>query len=98
MLFTARQRQRLEFLERLCAELAQKVEQHSNATVLSHIDDLRGAIDVLRASNRKEFSSVWGRLGGRPPREETAAPIAAQRVDDGSFEALLDLQSAPPAR
>lgn len=63
-------------------------------TLRAEVDDLRGALDVLRASNRKEFGSLWGRLGGKP---DTAGALPTQREVDGSFAALLDLQSRPPS-
>lgn len=92
MFSTRRLEERIFALEKLCAEL---MNARSNATLQATIDDLRGAIDVLRASNRKEFSSLWGRLGGRPVRTIDAEGIEMPQ-GNSQFEALLELQSKPP--
>lgn len=74
--------------------LEEQVGKSTPAALGAHIDDLRGAIDAMRAGHRKEFGALWGRLGGKPANGE---PIQTQRMQDGSFEALLDLQGRPPA-
>jgi hypothetical protein len=98
MFFTAKQRARLDLLERLVAELLAKKDP---AAVAAQIDDLRGALDLVRASTRKELGSLWGRLGGKPAKWDEMVPrtgvIEAVTTNGSDFEALLDLQQRPPA-
>lgn len=78
--------------------LVRESAKRSPETLAAAVDDLRAALDVSRASNRKEFGSLWGRLGGRRPTDG-AIGLGAHQIDerDGAFDALLDLQSRPPA-
>jgi hypothetical protein len=95
MFFTDKQRSRLDFLEKLVVELADKVQKTSNAQLLAQIDELRGAMDLQRSSTRKELSSMWGRLGGRPQARDV---IDTYQAPSGDFEAMLDLQLRPPVK
>lgn len=63
----------------------------------AELDDLRAALDVIRASNRREFGSLWGRLGGRGRQAsiidgDTGLPLSG----DDEVDAMLALQSAKP--
>lgn len=78
------------------AELAKELTKITPTSIAAEVDDLRGALDVIRASNRKEFGAIWGRLGGKPASNAIETTMRGS-APDASFEALLDLQSRPPA-
>lgn len=75
-----------------------RISSTSQATLRAELDDLRGALDVIRASNRKEFGALWGRMGGRSSGQtsilngETGEPLQG----DDELDALLALQRAKP--
>lgn len=76
------------------------VERTTNSKLAAEVDALRGALDVYRASTRKELGALWGRLGGRGATldaEVTHVGNGAVAADD-ELQALLQLQSAPPVR
>lgn len=86
---------RMDSMMELVNELTKRTERTSNASVLAAVDDLRGALDVMRASNRKEFGALWGRLGGRS-NGRVLDPDGA--VVDDELAAVLALQSAKPVQ
>lgn len=103
MFFTRRLEQRIETLEKMCAQLIHSMQNSTTAALQAEIDDVRGAMDVMRASHRKELSAMWGKMGGRP-REGTKwddmtrqQPLIDVPSNGTDFEALLDLQQRPPA-
>lgn len=70
------------------------VERTTNSRLAAEVDALRGALDVLRASNRREFSTIHGRLGGRP----RSVVIEGELADaDDEVAAMVALQTAKPA-
>jgi len=77
-----------------------EITNTSTAKLRAEVDDLRGALDVIRASNRKEFGALWGRMGGRGQNSgkvfdgASGLPLA----DDDELEAVLALQSAKPVQ
>lgn len=76
------------------------VERTTSSKLAAEVDALRGALDVYRASTRRELGALWGRLGGRSAvieGEFTHVGNGAPAADD-ELQALLALQSAPPAR
>lgn len=81
--------------ERRSNETLAAVERTTNSKLAAEVDALRGALDVLRASNRREFSTIHGRLGGRPPAGRV---IEAELVEDDDIAAHIALQSAAPVR
>lgn len=83
---------RMDSLSNRIALLGAEIEKRTPESLRAEVDDLRGALDTIRSSNRREFGSIWGRLGGRPPVEGRAEGRAA---NDDSFEAMLQLQAAP---
>lgn len=74
------------------------VERTTNSKLAAEVDALRGAVDVMRNANRKEFGSLWARVG-RGPRASaffdgmTGVPLEG----DDEVNAMLALQSAKPA-
>lgn len=76
----------------------QRIEKTSNATLRAEVDDLRGALDVLRGSHRKELGALWGRLGGKPNGRvldgETGQPLSSGE----ELAAMIALQNAAPVR
>lgn len=70
------------------------------AALKAEVDDLRGALDVIRASNRREFGAVWGKMGGRGSNNgrvldgDTGQPLEG----DDELAAVLALQSAKPVQ
>jgi hypothetical protein len=78
-------------------ELETLVKAGTPASLLAEIDDIRAAADMTRASNRKEFASLWGRMGGRGHKAETFDTV---QHANGDFEAMLTLQSSgvPPPK
>lgn len=79
-------------------EISGRVTSTSTSQLRAELDDLRGALDVIRASNRKEFGALWGRMGGRGADRAktfdgaTGLPLG----DDDELEAVLALQAAKP--
>lgn len=70
------------------------------AALKAELDDLRGALDVIRASNRKELGALWGKMGGRGSNNgkvfdnDTGQPLEG----DDELQALLALQTAKPVQ
>ena len=69
----------------------------SSTTLRTEVDDLRGALDVMRASHRREMASLWGRMGGRPRQTsmldgDTGEPLTG----DDELAAMVALQTAKP--
>ena len=78
-------------------KLKDRVDGTTNSKLKAELDDLRGALDVMRASNRKEFGSLWGKIGrgannGRVFDGATGAPLTG----DDELEAVIALQTAKP--
>lgn len=74
------------------------IERTSNAKLAAELDALRGALDVNRASVRRELGSLWGRLGGRGHRATYVDAETGEAIDgDDEINAMLALQSAKPA-
>jgi len=73
-------------------------ERTSTATLRAELDDLRGALDVIRASNRRELGSLWAKVGGKPNgrifEHDTGLPLAG----DAELDAVIGLQSAKPVQ
>jgi hypothetical protein len=90
---------RMDSMQRELTALAH-APKTTHAALSADLDDLRGALDTMRASNRKEFGSLWGRLGGRPrvaEIETIQATELSMGANDSSFEAMLALQASPPS-
>jgi hypothetical protein len=73
------------------AELRKSFEGSTPAALAARIDDLAAAIEVTRATHRRELGKVWGTLGGG--RGDAGDP-PAQVPTDAEFEALIALQNA----
>lgn len=86
---------RMDSLAAHLAQLEAKMATTGNQELRAAVDDLAAALDVTRASNRREFGAIWGRLGGKPRPD---AITVASAANDDSFEALLALQSTPPVK
>lgn len=84
---------RMDSIEQNLSILRQQVTNSSTTALKAEVDALVAAVDRHRASVRKELGSLWGRLGGRS--EERV--IDTRQAPSGDFEAMLDLQSRPPA-
>lgn len=78
----------LEALGDRCSNISKDIEKTSNATLRAELVDLRGAVEVLAASNRKELGRLWSKLA--PPKTNGAAA-----ANDEQFEAMVALQRAP---
>lgn len=88
---------RMDSLAAHVAKLETEVTKTSSAVLRAEVDALAGALDASRIANRREFGSIWGRLGGK--REETNGSVVQTRqVGDDSFEAMLALQSLAPSK
>lgn len=81
-------------------QLEQKARTKEPAAVQAAVDDLRAALDVLRGSNRKELGALWARVGGRGPQRETfdTQKVGDTFVTEREFEAMIELQRAPPVK
>ena len=77
--------------------LAEAVKQTTPTAIKAELDDLRGALDVIRSSNRKELGGLWARIGGKPNSAEPVTYDVVPAANDSSFAAMLDLQNRPPA-
>lgn len=78
------------------ARLMSAVERTTNSKLAAELDALRGALDVMRNSNRREMSTLWGRLGARKAAildGETGEPLEG----DDELQAMLRLQTAKSA-
>lgn len=75
------------------------VEKTTNSKLAAEVDALRGALDVYRASTRKELGALWGRIGGRGATIDSYAIPAGNGAYSGDpeLDELLRLQSAKPA-
>jgi hypothetical protein len=89
--FFIRMDERMHVLERAIETATELAKQGSNSAVLAQLDDMRGAIDTLTASNRRELSSLWKRVGRAEAKRDDSH-------DDPRFDALLRLQQADPSR
>jgi len=85
-----------------CARLARSLEtvarsykDTDNAQLSAEVDDLRGALDVIRSSNQRQFGAVWKRIGLDQKADDV---IPTVQTTNGDFQALLDLQSRPPVK
>ena len=73
-------------------DLSTKLSTGTNAALRVELTDLQSALEMLAASNRREFGKIWKRLGGvqgGSPREPLLADV------DEELAAILALQSAP---
>lgn len=88
------QRDAIRDLERELEALKARPDQRWDA-IKGDVAALETTLEQTRDSMRRQFGTVFRRLGGSPSeaREEPAPPGA-----QGDFEALLALQSAPPAK
>lgn len=79
-------------------ELRKIVNERTPTALRAEVDDLRAALDVIRASHRREFGSLWGRLGGKPNGKviDNDTGLALEGSDE--LEALLALQRAKPVQ
>lgn len=73
------------------------------AALAAQVEELRGLVDVLRASNRREFGSLWKTIGRAGLRRTDPTPDSEPQVElpvanDDSFDALIKLQSTPPVK
>jgi hypothetical protein len=90
--------ERIAALEKLFAELTRRldvlaasIERTSATKMNAQLDDVRGAVEAMTASHRRELGKIWGRLGaasnvGRPNGDLSEA--------DPDLASLLDLQKA----
>lgn len=79
-------------------QLEAAVERTTGSKLAAELDSLRGALDVIRASNRKEFGALWGRMGGRSAPSDAIDVPPEDYTDDPEIAALLRFQNAPHAR
>lgn len=86
----------LEALGDRCSKLSADVEKKSPATLRAEVDDLRGALDRVTASNRREFGALWGKLGPRTPARTFDGTTGLPLEGDDELEAVIALQSAKP--
>lgn len=70
--------------------LANQIGNSSQTKLRTEVDDVRGALERVIATNRKELGSLWGRLGGRTngAHKEAAADV--------EFQELIALQGSDP--
>ena len=84
---------RVAALTNAWASIQRELKQSSTATISASIqaevDDLRGALDVIRASNRRELGSLWGRLGGKPASRTFEMRDLDPAANDDSFETRM---------
>lgn len=91
---------RIDLLQAATRALEQRAMKSAPETLRAELDDLRGALGVLSASNRREFGSLWGRLGGRGSNHgkiidgDSGLPLEG----DDEIEAVLALQRAQPVK
>jgi hypothetical protein len=85
-------------LERMSDEL-RRISNASPTALKAELDALGVALDTHRAQTRQEFGKLWGKFTGaergRPIIDTVRVPNG--RGDD-DFEAMIQLQGAPPAR
>lgn len=81
-------------------QLRKEMAVKTPSALKADLDDLRGALDVIRASNRREFGALWGKMGGRGSNNGkvfdggTGLPLEG----DEELDALLALQTAKPVQ
>lgn len=83
-------------------QLANQRAASTPAIVTAAIEDLRTALAQVSSTNRREFGAIWKRLGiarrlQLEQQTEEEAPTQPAANDD-RFEAMLALQSTPPAK
>jgi len=82
--------------------MIQNTAARSPAAVTAAIEDLRTALAQVQATNRREFGSIWKRLGlsRRPPPVDEAEDDVRdiEPANDDSFTAMLALQSTDPVK
>lgn len=100
MFFHRRIDRRLDALARALAQHHRDIEalklavQQSTPTLLAaRIDDLCSALDQHRAAQRRELGKLWVKFNGRQQLEADLS-----NVDGSDVDAMLRLQSAPPAQ
>lgn len=75
------------------ALIEQTTSKSAPAALAAGLEDLRGALGVMAASNRKQFGSLWARVGRqREPEYRDGQPVDEEMGD------LLAFQSAAPVR
>ena len=89
--------QRLEALALRVAKLDADVQVTTPTQLSAELDDIRAAIDISRSSLRRELGALWAKLGGKKESGHEQFAVNRNAANDASFEALLDLQSRPPA-
>lgn len=90
-------RRRMDSLATRLEAVAKTANSSMSAQLRSELDDLRGALDVMRASNRKELGGLWARVGGKREGHVFDGTNGRPLVEgDEELQALLALQSAKP--
>lgn len=86
---------RMDSLSLLTAQIGEKVEKTTSATLRVEVDALAGGLDALSKRNRQEFGKLWARV--RPFEDLPVQPPPSNGSGAGSdpeFQAMLALQSA----
>lgn len=73
-------------------KIAENMRTSTPSAFRAELDDLRAALDVIRASNRREFGSLWARVGAE--KRESSSGV---QKPDADLETLLEFQARPPA-
>ncbi len=84
------------FLQSRVAELSTALSTSSGVALSARIAELETALETMRMNQRRELGRLWKLIGNdaHDPRN-TPAPNGHSGNDD--IDALLRLQSAPPA-
>lgn len=88
-----RQDARLTAHAQAIQKLRSEMATRTPTALTAELDDLRGALDVIRHSNRKEFGALWGKMGGRGANN---GKVTTHDEDDEELQALLALQQPGP--
>jgi len=74
----------------LVHDLSTKFSTSSPAALRVELSDLQSTLEMLAASNRREFGKLWKRVPGSTEPNGAALPV------EGDIAAMLALQSTPP--
>jgi hypothetical protein len=76
----------------MVVELSTKFSTSSQSALRIELTDLQSTVEMLAASNRREFGKLWKRSEASPP--PLPLPSNGHDADDKEFTAMVALQSA----
>jgi len=85
----------VRFLNSRVAELSTALSTGSGAALSARVAELEAALETMQANHRRELGRLW-KIVGREPEKSNG--VTTVRDSDPDIQALLALQSAPPAQ